>query len=119
MTKILFDAEVERQYGKVEYETDFKPPYTDGLAGHHAAAGDTEMAAARAATTTLSAKCLDVLYHISIAGDRGYTDEEGQTWIFSWPKRRCDLYHAGLVRDSGRRRPSSRGKQMIVWVVAC
>ena len=107
MTKTLFDDDIERQFGS---------PYPDGLAGHHTGAGDTEMAAARDASKTLASGCLDALYKIRMAGERGLTDEEGSTYQFSFPKRRCDLYHSGHVKDSGMRRPSSRGKQMIVWV---
>ena len=116
----LFDAEIERQYGKVEYETDFKPPYPDGLAGHHKDAHDTELAAAVDATRKLSEHCKEILGGFRYKGENGFTDEEGQAIFgYSFPKRRCDLYHLGVVRDSGKRRPSSRGKQMIVWVASC
>ena len=115
----IFDAEIERQYGKVEYETDFKSPYPDGLAGHHVDAHETEMAAAVHATERLSEACEEILAVFQYRGQVGLTDEEGQDICgYSHPKRRCDLYHAGKVKDSGLRRPSSRGKAMIVWVVA-
>ena len=93
-------------------------PYPDGLAGHHVAAHDTEMAAAVHATKRLSEACRDILRMFVHAGQFGITDEQGQAdWGYSFAKRRCDLYHAGKVKDSGLRRPSSRGKAMIVWVV--
>ena len=92
-------------------------PYPDGLAGHHVDAHDTEMAAAVHATKTLSEMCRMIYADLQRHAD-GLTDEEGQGLFgYSFPKRRCDLYHAGKVKDSGMRRPSSRGKAMIVWVV--
>jgi len=94
-------------------------PYPDGLAGHHVDSHDTEMAAAVHATERLSKACRDILELFVQAGRFGLTDEEGQNIVgYSHPKRRCDLLHAGKVKDSGLRRPSSRGKAMIVWVVA-
>lgn len=52
------------------------------------------------------------------AEHHGLTDEEGQRILrmYSFPKRRCDLYQRGMVVDSGLRRDSSYGKPMVVWV---
>ena len=97
------------------FEPTFRSPYGDGLAGHHAGAGDTEMAAAKAATERLGDGCRDALYRLRMAGALGMTDEEGQVMQFSFPKRRCDLFKLGYIEDSGKRRKSSRGQDMIVW----
>lgn len=32
--------------------------------------------------------------------------------------RRCELVDAGLIRDSGKTRPSPRGRKSAVWIVA-
>ena len=80
-------------------------PYPDGLAGHHVDAHDTEMAAAVHATKSLSEACEEILGVFRYRGQVGLTDEEGQDICgYSHPKRRCDLYHAGKVKDSGLRR---------------
>jgi len=54
------------------------------------------------------------------AGSHGRTDEETGTelgmLLHSVSPRRGELVKLGLVRDSGRRRPTSSGRPAIVWV---
>lgn len=50
------------------------------------------------------------------------TDDEGHArhpdeLLGSWSKRRGDLVAAGLVRDTGRTRPTRRGVGAVVWEV--
>lgn len=50
---------------------------------------------------------------------RPCTDEEGReaTGIHSFRRRRADLKNAGMVEDSGKRRPTPCGRPSIVWRV--
>lgn len=55
-------------------------------------------------------------------GPHGATDEEMQWSLRMNPStqrpRRGELVTAGMVRDSGRTRPTSSGRRATVWVVA-
>lgn len=55
------------------------------------------------------------------AGADGLTTDELAAWLemdrWSIQPRTSELRRKGLVRDSGRRRPSATGKSAIVWVV--
>jgi hypothetical protein len=56
------------------------------------------------------------------AGPDGRTDDELVVLLpddhpGSVAKRRCDLVRDGEVVDSGRRRPTRRGIDAIVWIV--
>jgi hypothetical protein len=95
---------------------DYSSPYPDGLPGHHGR--DTEVAAAEQAAKTAGSGCQRVLDMLREADRSGLTDLEGQAAYFSFPKRRCDLTHAGLVVDSGRRRSTPRGSMAVVWLLA-
>jgi hypothetical protein len=97
---------------------DYRSPYPDGMPGVHRDAQDTEIAASELAAKTAGAGCQRVLAMLREADWRGLTDLEGQADYFSFPKRRCDLYHAGLVVDSGQRRPTPRGSVAIVWILS-
>ena len=63
-----------------------------------------------------------VLIYIEKRGAQGSTDEEGiKATGFNrntYPPRRTELFHRGLVADSGRRRKTDSGKFAIVWVCA-
>ncbi len=63
-----------------------------------------------------------ILRHLSERGQAGATDEELQTTlglrVQTETPRRGELVKLGLVRDSGRRRPTISGRQAIVWTVA-
>ena len=76
----------------------------------------TSRDAAAGALARAPKSCRRIYNYLRANGGR--TDEEGQRDLrmFSYPKRRCDLFQAGLVVDGGRRRPSSQGAPMIVWV---
>ncbi len=58
--------------------------------------------------------------YIFTAGEYGRTDEEAQVYLRLNPStqrpRRIELVNAGLVRDSGRTRPTRSGRQATVWV---
>lgn len=63
----------------------------------------------------------DLVYAaLRIAADRGLTDFELGACIgrqqTSAGKRRGELRDAGLVRDSGQRRPAPSGSPAIVWI---
>ncbi len=78
-------------------------------------------AAKQASTGTSSRVAQIVLAAIYNAGSRGKTDDElahefPDEHAGSLSKRRLDLVRAGLIYDSGRTRPTSRGVEAIVWV---
>ena len=56
------------------------------------------------------------------AGPRGLTADELSARLdmdrWSIQPRTSELRRKGLIRDSGRRRPNSTGKQAIVWIAA-
>ncbi len=94
---------------------DYRSPYRDGLPGHRGT--DTELAAAVTALESAPEKWQMAYRFIDAMGVVGATDIEGRdNCFFSFPKRRCDLMKASLVVDSGRRRPTPRGADAIVWV---
>ena len=59
---------------------------------------------------------------IRAAGEAGRTDEERQLALVlggsTERPRRIELVERGLIRDSGRRRATSTGRQAVIWV-AC
>ncbi len=61
-----------------------------------------------------------ILARIIEAGAHGMTDEEGGIALSikpqSYTPRRGELEEAGLVRDSGMKRPTSSGCAAMVWV---
>lgn len=63
-----------------------------------------------------------VLEAIRSSGSRGLTDEQLQDALQLNPStarpRRIELVELGLVRDSGRTRPTASGRMAAVWV-AC
>ena len=63
-----------------------------------------------------------VLAFIEARGELGATDEEVQLALAmggsTQRPRRVDLESAGLVRDSGRTRRTTSGRQAVVWVAA-
>lgn len=83
---------------------------------------DTSRAAAediKPKAETLRAR---VYWFIQSRGTVGATDDEVQRHLPMDPStqrpRRVELVNAGLVVDSGRRRPTASGKQAAVWVAA-
>lgn len=94
---------------------DFKsPPHVRGSATSKAAA---ERIAPKAGTKR--AKVLECLKKV---GTLGLTDEQMQYWLKmpanTQRPRRVELVKAGLIKDSGRTRPTLGGDQAVVWVVA-
>jgi hypothetical protein len=83
-----------------------------------------------AAAASIAAEATEVqrrVYAIHAAHPDGLTDEElltvylaihGPAAESSPRKRRCDLAHAGLIVDSGDRRPLISGRNGIVWTIA-
>ena len=61
-----------------------------------------------------------VLKHLRRMGNNGATDEEMQRWLGLNPStqrpRRVELVNKGLVKDSGRTRPTRSGRRATVWV---
>jgi hypothetical protein len=84
---------------------------------------DTEWEAADA-VTPLTGKLRQEVLTVLAANPDGLTDDEGghqlRTKIpdadrLTFGRRRYELVKDGLVRDSGERRPTPRGKRAIVW----
>jgi hypothetical protein len=98
---------------------DYASPYPDGLPGH--GWRDTEVRAAFAALVRAADATRRVFQFLRDRGELGATDFEGMDALgmFSFPKRRSDLAHLSppIVVDSGKRRPSPRGKLAIVWTL--
>lgn len=90
-------------------------------ARHNAPAGTSDVAADRIAGYAAKQRA-DVLAVIVKAGAFGATDAEieSSTGIRaqSVSPRRGELRALGLVMDSGRRRPTPRGRPAAVWVAA-
>lgn len=78
---------------------------------------ETSNEAAIAAIADASENCRKILAYLSRVETA--TDEEGRadTGIYSYRRRRADLLNAGLVEDSGERRPSARGRRMVAWKI--
>lgn len=61
-----------------------------------------------------------ILATIRESGPDGLTDDEGEAMLGiiaqTYTPRRGELVRAGLVRDSGERRPTSSGRPAAVWV---
>jgi hypothetical protein len=71
------------------------------------------------AVGTLRRKVLEALQAV---GSQGMTDEELQSRLnltgSTQRPRRIELVAAGLVIDSGQRRPAESGRSAVVWVSA-
>jgi hypothetical protein len=84
-------------------------------------APETAHAAADAIAQTAGQLRAVVLSAIEKAGAAGATDEELQDRLGmpanTQRPRRWELERAGLVRDSGQRRPTKSGRNAVVWVV--
>lgn len=94
-------------------------PYADGRVPR-VAGSDTSAAAADSIEPNLRTKQAIVLGLIRAAGAGGMTNDEVQIatgWLHQTvTARRCELEHAGLVADSGRRRPTRTGRMAAVIV---
>ena len=80
----------------------------------------TSRAAADSVISLTEAGRRAMLSMIRLAGEKGCTDaelekllERAGNWIR--PRRR-ELEKAGLIRDSGRTRPTASGRQAVIWV---
>lgn len=75
--------------------------------------------AAASVATVGGAQRRRVLEHLQALGAGGATDEEMQIVLGLNPSaqrpRRVELVDAGLVRDSGRTRKTTSGRNAIVW----
>lgn len=84
----------------------------------HAGAGDTEQGAAAAMrpfTAPLKRKVLVALGGADLSDyELSVTVEE---YLYSVAPRRVELRDAGLVEDSGERRPGPCGRAAIVWAL--
>ncbi|MEO1584199.1 MAG: hypothetical protein AAFR96_06465 [Planctomycetota bacterium] len=88
-------------------------------AHRHAPHGTSEVAA-RMIRHRAPGQRARVLAAIRAAGSEGLTDDEGerQTGLKpqSYTPRRNELAKAGLIRDTGTRRPTESGRPAAVWV---
>lgn len=82
----------------------------------------TSVEAARRISGKSQALRARVFAYIQAQGELGATDEEVQTALgmggSTQRPRRVDLETAGMVRDSGRTRRTTSGRQAVVWVAA-
>ena len=80
----------------------------------------TSQAAAEAIRPNAATLRARVLRYIEARGERGATDEEIQNNLGmagnTQRPRRKELQEAGLIRDSGRTRKTSSGREAVVWV---
>jgi len=94
-------------------------PLFDAPAQQHSR---TSVEAAERAAPRSGAQRAQVLAHLRDQGEAGATDEEIQTALdlggSTQRPRRVELVHRGLVRDSGRTRPTRAGRSSVVWVAA-
>ncbi len=78
----------------------------------------TSRAAAEAIEPSAATLRGRVLAHIRHVG--GCTDDEGMAATGmagnTWRPRRRELQIAGLVKDSGKTRPTASGRQAVVWI---
>lgn len=86
----------------------------------HVARDTSVEAAATLAEERRNTSRAQVFGHIRFCGDEGATDEELQTTLAmegntERPRRR-ELELAGFIRDSGRRRLTSKHRKAVVWV---
>lgn len=86
-----------------------------------AAGSDTSKAAAESIGPRAPTQRRRVFDFIHEAGEHGGTDDEGEIALGMSPQsytpRRGELARAGLIRDSGRRRPTASGHPATVWIV--
>jgi hypothetical protein len=91
------------------------------VGSYHANGRSTEVASALAATPLLGRHRQRVLHLLRTYTD-GLTDDEGGQHMggdrLTFGRRRSELAKAGLVKDSGVRRPTKYGRPAIVWVLA-
>jgi hypothetical protein len=87
----------------------------------HVNGRDTEVIAARA-IAPLTGRHRARVIHLLRAYPEGLTDDEGGARMggdrLTFGRRRSELTKAGLVKDSGQRRPTKYGRPAIVWVLA-
>lgn len=83
---------------------------------------DTSVAAAEALQDDAPRLRREVLRAISAAGPAGLTADEAAARLRLSPlstRPRCtELRAAGLIEDSGARRPNASGRRAIVWIAA-
>ncbi|NQV27747.1 MAG: hypothetical protein HQ518_25645 [Rhodopirellula sp.] len=81
----------------------------------------TSKAAAVSMRPAAIAQAARVYHFIAEQGNEGATDHEVQTELGlsgdSERPRRWSLERSGLIRDSGRKRKSPKGRDAIVWIV--
>lgn len=81
----------------------------------------TSKAAAEAIEPAVGTLQARVLAYIRQCGLCGATDDELQRFLEMDPSterpRRIELQRKGLIRDSGKTRPTRSGRQAIVWEV--
>lgn len=81
---------------------------------------DTSMYASWAIAAHAGSLRAQVFTHLCAVGLHGATDEELQRALGmpanTQRPRRVELVRAGVVRDSGRRRPTSTKRNAVVWI---
>ena len=83
---------------------------------------DTSRAAAERITPVAITQAVQVFQFIAQCGVEGATDHEIQAALGltgdSERPRRWSLERAGMIRDSGQRRKSPKGRDAIVWIAS-
>lgn len=83
---------------------------------------DTSKSAAEAIEPKVGTLRRKVLDRIRLTGSYGVTDEQGWHALNmdqnTYRPRRIELWRAGLVKDSGKRRRTTKGRTAVVWVAA-
>jgi predicted transcriptional regulator len=95
-----------------------RDPGEERPAPHHAHAGDTEAGAADFIKSTAGKLRVRVVDQLQ-ANPAGLTAcelaEKLDAYLYSVAPRITELQKGGRVEDSGRRRPSDRGRPSVVW----
>ena len=131
------EAEMARQSGSWRDELDTAPPPVDepetlpsadqldiGLFSDPARSGaaGTQLAAAVAVYPGSGTARRKVLDFIGLRRDQGATDEEIEIELRmrhqTASARRNELTADGWIEDSGRRRPTTSGREAVVWVLS-
>lgn len=96
------------------------PVLRDVISTPYVRKSDTSKAAAEAIEPALNSLRGQVLARLRMVGEYGMTDEQIQHALNMDPSterpRRIELWRAGLVKDSGKRRRTSKNRIAVVWV---
>lgn len=107
---------MERQQSLFSNDPDFTPNFGKPPAQQHS---ETSKAAAEEIETSANAMRRRVLEFLRQQLPDGATDEEGTARLLMNPStyrpRRIELVERHQVRDSGRKRKTASGREVVVW----